>query len=163
MLQSLEDIQVFTKLLDEGKISSDMNQLDSNYLKLNTTITPLDKKSDTYKLLVEYVDNTHAATHTAYRLSVDEIFEVKKDVEEARYRKDIPNKQLLWHGSRLTNFVGILSQGLRIAPPEAPVTGYMFGKGVYFADMVTKSANYCFTSRENNTGLMLLCEVALGG
>ena len=30
---------------------------------------------------------------------------------------------------------GILSQGLRIAPPEAPVTGYMFGKGVYFADM----------------------------
>ena len=28
-------------------------------------------------------------------------------------------------GSRLTNFVGILSQGLRIAPPEAPVTGYI--------------------------------------
>jgi hypothetical protein len=25
------------------------------------------------------------------------------------------------HGSRLTNFAGILSQGLRIAPPEAPV------------------------------------------
>jgi len=59
--------------------------------------------------------------------------------------------------------VGILSQGLRIAPPEAPVTGYMFGKGVYFADMVTKSANYCFTNRNSNTGLMLLCEVALGG
>ncbi len=69
---------------------------------------------------------------------------------------------LLWHGSRLTNFVGILSQGLRIAPPEAPVTGYMFGKGVYFADMSSKSANYCFTSKENNTGILLLCEVALG-
>ena len=51
-------------------------------------------------------------------------------------------KFLRQHGSRLTNFVGILSQGLRIAPPEAPVTGYMFGKGVYFADMVSKSANY---------------------
>ena len=25
MLQSLEDIQVFTKLLDEGKIATDMN------------------------------------------------------------------------------------------------------------------------------------------
>ena len=48
------------------------------------------------------------------------------------------NKRLLWHGSRLTNWCGILSQGLRIAPPEAPVTGYMFGKGVYFADMVSK-------------------------
>jgi poly [ADP-ribose] polymerase len=68
----------------------------------------------------------------------------------------------LWHGSRLTNFVGILSQGLRIAPPEAPVTGYMFGKGVYFADMVTKSANYCHSHMSNNTGLLLICEVALG-
>lgn len=52
---------------------------------------------------------------------------------------------------------------MRIAPPEAPVTGYMFGKGVYFADMVSKSASYCFTNKINNTGLMLLCEVALGG
>lgn len=38
----------------------------------------------------------------------------------------------------------------------------MFGKGVYFADMSSKSANYCFTSRDNNTGILLLCEVALG-
>ena len=38
----------------------------------------------------------------------------------------------------------------------------MFGKGVYFADMVSKSANYCCTSKTNNTGLMILCEVALG-
>lgn len=37
-----------------------------------------------------------------------------------------------------------------------------FGKGVYFADMVSKSANYCFTNKNNPTGLMLLCEVALG-
>ncbi|XP_048503213.2 poly [ADP-ribose] polymerase 1-like [Beta vulgaris subsp. vulgaris] len=69
---------------------------------------------------------------------------------------------LLWHGSRLTNFVGILSQGLRIAPPEAPATGYMFGKGVYFADLVSKSAQYCYTDRKNHVGLMLLSEVALG-
>lgn len=52
--------------------------------------------------------------------------------------------------------------GLRIAPPEAPVTGYMFGKGIYFADMVSKSANYCCTNKNNPVGLMLLCEVALG-
>jgi len=58
--------------------------------------------------------------------------------------------------------VGILSQGLRIAPPEAPVTGYMFGKGVYFADMVSKSANYCFTNSTKPTGIMMLSDVALG-
>jgi poly [ADP-ribose] polymerase len=42
----------------------------------------------------------------------------------------------------MTNMLGIMSQGLRIAPPEAPTTGYMFGKGVYFADMFDKSAAY---------------------
>lgn len=35
-----------------------------------------------------------------------------------------------------------------------------FGKGVYFADMSSKSANYCFTSRAKNIGLLLLCEVS---
>jgi poly [ADP-ribose] polymerase len=72
------------------------------------------------------------------------------------------NKRLLWHGSRLTNYVGILSKGLKIAPLEAPSTGYMFGKGIYFADMVSKSANYCLATKINNVGLVLLCEVALG-
>lgn len=72
------------------------------------------------------------------------------------------NRKLLWHGSRLTNFVGIISQGLRIAPPEAPKTGYMFGKGLYFADMASKSLNYCHASKHKPTGLGLICEVALG-
>jgi hypothetical protein len=58
--------------------------------------------------------------------------------------------------------VGILSQGLRIAPPEAPKTGYMFGKGVYFADSVSKSAQYIHASPENPYGLLVLSEVALG-
>jgi len=38
----------------------------------------------------------------------------------------------------------------------------MFGKGVYFADMVSKSANYCYATKTNPDALMLLCEVALG-
>ena len=69
---------------------------------------------------------------------------------------------LLWHGSRLTNWVGILSKGLRIAPPEAPVTGYMFGKGVYFADMVSDAkhspAKYspCLLSRHGEQECQLL-------
>ena len=38
----------------------------------------------------------------------------------------------------------------------------MFGKGIYFADMVSKSANYCMTSKNNPVGLLFLCDVALG-
>lgn len=45
MLQSLSDIKVFTKLLEEGKVAEDINELDSNYLKLNMNINPVDPKS----------------------------------------------------------------------------------------------------------------------
>jgi len=38
----------------------------------------------------------------------------------------------------------------------------MFGKGLYFADMVSKSANYCFTTPDQPRGLAMLGEVALG-
>jgi poly [ADP-ribose] polymerase len=51
---------------------------------------------------------------------------------------------------------------LRIAPPEAPKTGYLFGKGVYFADMSGKSAPYCCANLSHDIGLFLVCEVALG-
>lgn len=65
---------------------------------------------------------------------------------------------LLWHGSRIANFVGILSQGLRIAPPEAPVSGYLFGKGIYLADLAEKSIHYC-RSGTSPKALILLIEV----
>ena len=78
------------------------------------------------------------------------------------FRKALSNKRLLFHGSRLSNFVGILSQGLRIAPPTAPKTGYMFGKGIYFADCASKSANYIHATERHPFGIMIVCEVALG-
>ena len=122
----------------------------------------MEHDSEEFKLINKYLQSTHASTHTHYKLVLEDLFALKSNSEDIRYTKDIHNKRLLWHGSRLTNFVGILSQGLRIAPPEAPVTGYMFGKGVYLADMSSKSANYCCTSQANPTGILLLCEAALG-
>eukprot|EP00743_Colponemidia_sp_Colp-15_P000403 GILK01000464.1.p1 GENE.GILK01000464.1~~GILK01000464.1.p1 ORF type:complete len:683 (-),score=164.39 GILK01000464.1:174-2183(-) len=165
MIESLADIEIATKLLeDEGGVDSDEPAVDVHYQRLKTEMVPVDRTAEEFKVVQQYVKNTHAATHNQYSLEIEDLFKLEREGEEALFQdyKDFENRQLLWHGSRLTNFVGILSQGLRIAPPEAPVTGYMFGKGVYFADMVSKSANYCFTNPSNNTGLLLLCEVALG-
>ncbi|XP_028396308.1 poly [ADP-ribose] polymerase 1-like isoform X2 [Dendronephthya gigantea] len=162
MLDNLLDIEVAYSLIKETSDSED--PLDSYYKKLKTHIKPIAKEEEEFVMIEKYVKNTHASTHRHYDLEVEEIFRIERDGEKKRYKpfKKLPNRKLLWHGSRATNFAGILSQGLRIAPPEAPVTGYMFGKGIYFADMVSKSANYCNTSYSNPTGLMLLCEVALG-
>ncbi|KAF7690537.1 poly [ADP-ribose] polymerase 1 [Silurus meridionalis] len=164
MLDNLLDIEVAYSLLRGGAEDDKKDPIDINYEKLKTKIEVVDKSSEEAQIIQQYVKNTHAATHNTYTLEVEEVFKIAREGEYQRYRpfKDLPNRQLLWHGSRTTNYAGILSQGLRIAPPEAPVTGYMFGKGIYFADMVSKSANYCHTSQADPVGLILLGEVALG-
>lgn len=164
MLDSLSEIEIAYNLIKNENTVDNINPLDKHYEQLKTNLTPVDKNSEEFELLSKYVQNTHAATHSSYELEIIDVFKVSRQGEARRYKpfKKLHNRKLLWHGSRLTNFVGILSHGLKIAPPEAPPTGYMFGKGIYFADMVSKSANYCCTSMQNSTGLMLLSEVALG-
>lgn len=110
MIQSLADIQIATKLLEDKTDLSKLNQLDGNYNKLHCNLVPIDKSSEAFKIIEKYVKNTHAPTHTSYTLELLDVFEIDREGEEARFRKEIQeNKILLWHGSRLTNFVGILS------------------------------------------------------
>ncbi|KAL3531248.1 hypothetical protein ACH5RR_010570 [Cinchona calisaya] len=164
MLEALQDIEIASRLVGFGG-GDDSDSLDEKYKKLKCDISPLSHDSEDYRLIEKYLQTTHAPTHTLWSLELEEVFALERGGEYdkfAPYREKLGNKMLLWHGSRLTNFVGILSQGLRIAPPEAPATGYMFGKGIYFADLVSKSAQYCFTDQKNPVGLMLLSEVALG-
>jgi len=90
-------------------------------------------------------------------------FEIEREGEANRFNPSkLGNRTLLWHGSRFSNFAGILSQGMRIAPPEAPASGYLFGKGVYFADLVGKSTPYARPNLSNGIATFVLCEVALG-
>lgn len=164
MVQSLGEVEIASKILSTG-VAMDEHPADAHYKRLKCVMEPLDHSHPTVAMIKDYVRTTHGATHSSYNLEVRQVFDLLRDGEAERFTRigePIGNRVLLWHGSRLSNYVGILSQGLRIAPPEAPVTGYMFGKGVYFADAVSKSANYCFTSRDKSTGLMILCEVALG-
>ena len=162
MCQSLADIQVAQTLLKSVEVTE--NPIDACFDKLKIEMEPLKKTSGEFKVLQQYVKNTHGETHGQFTLEIEDAFAISREGEESRFKpfEADANRQLLWHGSRLSNYVGILSQGLRIAPPEAPVTGYMFDKGVYFADCVSKSANYCCTSPDASSGVMLLCEVALG-
>uniref|UniRef100_A0A8C2K440 Poly [ADP-ribose] polymerase n=1 Tax=Cyprinus carpio TaxID=7962 RepID=A0A8C2K440_CYPCA len=161
LLETLSDIQIAVKMV-QSSVQNDEHPLDRQYRSLQCRLQPLDSNSNEYKVIEKYLQSTHAPTHTDYTMTILDIFAVEKEGEKDNFCSEMENKMLLWHGSRLSNWVGILSQGLRVAPPEAPVTGYMFGKGVYFADMSSKSANYCFASQKNNQGLLLLSEVALG-
>ena len=162
ILDALSNVELASRVL--GGASRDgpaVHPLDAKYAELRTTLTPVAAGSEVYTLLQRMVAETHAPTHDTYSLELLGAFEVERHGEAAAFR-DVGNRKLLWHGSRITNWAGIMSGGLRVAPPEAPVTGYMFGKGLYFADMVSKSTNYCFASRDAPVGVAVLCDVALG-
>ncbi|XP_040082996.1 poly [ADP-ribose] polymerase 2 [Oryx dammah] len=161
LLEALGDIEIAIKLV-KTELQSPEHPLDQHYRKLKCALHPLDHESYEFKVISQYLQSTHAPTHSDYTMTLLDVFEVEKEGEKEAFREDLHNRMLLWHGSRLSNWVGILSHGLRIAPPEAPITGYMFGKGIYFADMSSKSANYCFATRLKDIGLLLLSEVALG-
>ena len=135
------------------------NPTDTNYESLNCDIEPLDPACSEYKMLEQYLKNTS----DGQKLKLLELYKVSRHGEAKNFNpKKLGNKKLLWHGSRFSNFAGILTNGMRIAPPEAPCTGYNFGKGVYFADLAGKSSSYSCSYLSGGKGLFVLCEVALG-
>ncbi|KAI8932727.1 hypothetical protein NX059_010218 [Plenodomus lindquistii] len=168
LLESLSDMKEAAAMLkSQLKDDSGVHQLDKQFRGLNMNeMTALDHKSEEFTELDAYLNNSKGATHH-HSYAVQEIFRIERNGEFERfdkspYSKMASDRRLLWHGSRVTNFGGILGQGLRIAPPEAPVSGYMFGKGIYLADMSSKSANYCCSYNSGGTALLLLCEAELG-
>ena len=165
MISSLSDMKITLKILEntnsekEEYENQEEKQLNDYYKQLNCDIRSITKNEPIYSTINKYltskIDNYSGRT----KLSLIKAFELNRHGESKKF-KDFGNKKLLWHGSRITNFVGILSQGLRIAPPEAPSSGYLYGKGVYFADSSEKSCHYCYPV--NRIALILLGEVSLG-
>ncbi len=152
------------KILENLEVFKDMSKLtvhDDQYLALNCQIKPV--TIEEASLLTSYFYNTQGKTHSI-KLKIKDMFAINRIEEEMRYLKwkTLHNRQLLWHGSRLCNFVGILTKGLLLNPgAEIAKTGAMFGYGLYFANCATKSANYMGIS-SGEPGIMILCEVALG-
>lgn len=161
LLKALEEMEVAFKIIRNESKKEDIHPADRHYVGLRCDLKPLPATDSMFEIIKNYLTWTHAPTHSSYDLELLDVFVCSKEGELEAF-KDYGSRYLLWHGSRLTNWMGILGRGLRIAPPEAPSTGYMFGKGVYFADCASKSANYAYTTRDRNVGLMALCEVSLG-
>lgn len=132
LVQSLGEAVITKELLKKTEAALSVHPIDQHYLSLKAEIAPVAKGSAEMRLIQTLVRDTTGLTHTDYDLSVVDALRVDRSGERDSFLDvagPIGNRRLLWHGSRTTNFGGILSQGLRIAPPEAPVTGYMFGKG----------------------------------
>ncbi|KKA28450.1 hypothetical protein TD95_002582 [Thielaviopsis punctulata] len=168
LLESLSNMKAAEDIMKLTTETPKTNLLDHHFDALGLqSISVLDHSSSEFVALLNYLEITRGATHNlSYK--IQDIYRIERPGEKDRI-DTLPfssgpksNRRLLWHGSRSTNYAGILSQGLRIAPPEAPVSGYMFGKGIYLADMSSKSANYCYSNYSGGYALLLLCEAELG-
>ncbi|KAL0459429.1 UNVERIFIED_CONTAM: Poly [ADP-ribose] polymerase 1 [Sesamum latifolium] len=135
MLEALQDIEIASRLV--GFDADNDESIDEKYSKLRCQISPLSRDTEDFQLIEKYLNTTHAPTHTEWALELEEVFSLEREGEVdkyAPYRAKLKNRMLLWH----------------------------VWKGFYFADLVSKSAQYCYTDRKNPVGLMLLSEVALG-
>ncbi|KAI3381557.1 hypothetical protein SNEBB_008717 [Seison nebaliae] len=158
LLKVLSDIEMVNEMF-ENKFTNVLNPIDRKYAQIGCKITFIDKSSKIYKILNDYLELNHSTAHSTYKLVLEEAFEIERE-DEIRNFVSMENQKLLWHGSQLSNWAGILGKGLLIAPKEAPKTGSMFDKGIYFADSSSKSANYSFN--KSNVGCLILCQVSLG-
>ena len=74
MLDSLMEIEIaYSMLKTKSDTEGGVHPLDAHYAKLNTHIEVLDKQTEEFELLQQYVRNTHAATHTQYELEILEV------------------------------------------------------------------------------------------
>ena len=84
--------------------------------RLNVDLTLLKKSSPPFGLIKNYLELMHGPTYSSYGMKLLNPFERNKDASF----NELDNQMLLWRGFRLSNFVGILNQSLRVAPPETP-------------------------------------------
>jgi ankyrin repeat protein/predicted DNA-binding WGR domain protein len=186
-LRMLSDIMdTYKVLLGAKRALPTQNPLEYCYHALQVRLAPLEAVDAEPQLIHRYFFNG-LRSHDRQRYRISNVFEVERRGETQRFndlmeeRPDLRALQthLLWHGTKRTNLMGILSQGLRVAPPEAPHHGYAYGKGLYFANVAEKSLNYCDapyalpaldkdgkpdknSTKTREVHYMLLCEVSLG-
>jgi len=160
MITDLTDVCLARKLIIGATFKiKQVNPLDYCYASLQIKLELLETTGGEYKAIEQYARNTSQG----HGMRIKHVYRLQRKGEAERHQqwKNLANHFLLWHGSGTSNYIGIMSEGLRIAPPSAPVSGYAFGKGIYFADMFAKSYPYC-RSTPGEHSFMLLSEVALG-
>lgn len=130
LLESLGDMKEAAAIMKAERPKDTIHVYDRQFSSLGMEeMTVLDRQSTEFKELAAYLVSSKGATHNV-NYEVEDIFRIERAGETKRFDESVyptipSDRRLLWHGSRATNFGGILSQGLRIAPPEAPVSGYM--------------------------------------
>lgn len=132
----------------------------SRYDALGADIDVLPQNDRAYGEILDYIGRT--CVH-GYRVKVRDIFTLTVPTERRAFGQNDRGRsrvELFFHGTAGHNVRHILRTGLIC--PRSPSNGRMFGHGIYFANKVTKSANYCSVRRRNTPHFLFLANVAVG-
>jgi poly [ADP-ribose] polymerase len=138
-------------------------KIDAEYEALKCNLSYVDHDSPTYREIADHVVKSLIKTK---KVAIKNIFTLRRDGEWDLFAKDIGNDQMLFHGSRIQNWVGILSRGILL--PKIVVSlgvnrtdaGWL-GNGIYFGDAACTSLFYTTPGRDK-TRLIAVARVALG-
>lgn len=135
------------------------------YRMLGCHLAPISRGSPVWGMLAECALGTQPETVAAgsHFVCLERAFSVTRPSEEKSFAKTAQNRRLLWYGCPLGTWASTLCNGVRLPQQETPYTGYNFGKGIYFSDMVSvAAASACPGARDGDRAMVLLAEVALG-
>ncbi len=141
--------------------------LDQYYMKLGCQIEPIEKHTDDFLRIDQFIaNNCEPSVKPAELVQLYRVIGHADDF--ARYHtfaSRLGNRKLLWHPVHMSEVVGVLAQGLFEPTAESPACAYRFGKGIYFFDVLSQAIRKCIVgafAQQPTDCVLLLCDVALG-
>lgn len=163
--QKQETLQLMKDMLSVSSDSAVLfdAKIDAQYQALRCDVSAVEHGSPRFQEIEEYVIKSQVKSK---RIEVKNVYGLKRDQEWDAFDTKVGNERLMFHGSRIKNWVGLLSRGILM--PKIVVSmgvnrtdaGWL-GNGIYFGDAACTSAFYT-TAGKRGTRLMGIARVGLG-
>lgn len=164
--QKQETLQLMKDMLavngEGGSVLFD-DQVDQQYKALGIELSPIDTGSGEFKEWATYVEKSQIKRKD---VKVVNVYKVKRPGEWEAFDTKVGGERHLFHGSRIQNWVGLLTRGILM--PKIVVSmgvnrtdaGWL-GNGIYFGDASCTAAFYT-TPGKKKTRFMCIARVGLG-
>jgi poly [ADP-ribose] polymerase 2/3/4 len=164
--QKQETLQLMKDMLQVNGDSGNVlffDEIDAKFDALKCQIHALSANDGDFQRVADYVVKSQIKSKS---IKVKNVFTLKRPHEWDAFNNAIDNQRELFHGSRIKNWVGLLSRGILM--PKIVVSmgvnrtdaGWL-GNGIYFGD-ASCTASFYTTAGKQGTRFMAVARVALG-